>query len=344
MILKQIILSIQRLFQRRNEDKWISSGLDQLEKHRESFDTVPFTLVELKKEGFQAKVNGLYAYIHFSHMPWKYPTADVWKAVAPSLIGKRFFGKIHQIERSTNYVLLNGEIAQFKTAALTREHDYQGLIVGKSRFGLSIDIGYHFGWKYGSIIGFLPQSKFAEYQQTRDFWLGQEITTMYLEPNLQGQPVFSNQREAREWETQRPQQLVGQIRWAKVIRDPVIKTASFFIDGKFKTRLLFANQADAPRYQKPIQDALKALRHGQIIHCEIVGCDETNRTLLANWLIEIDTQIIVDNSLINHLDGNTIAKLTTLKQQIDAKNKYLPDPANAAGIGVCGFDRLRADF
>ena len=32
-------------------------------------------------------------------MPWKYYDTDSWKAIAPSLIGKMFFCKIHKIDK-----------------------------------------------------------------------------------------------------------------------------------------------------------------------------------------------------------------------------------------------------
>lgn len=324
MPLNTFIEFVKQLLGRSDPNQWVTDGLDRLEVHRDRFDTLPFTIVNIKNHGFLAKVNGLYAYIHFTHMPWHYPSVDVWKAVAPSLLGKRFFGKIHHIQRETSYIQLNGEIPQFATAPLTRGHEYQGIVINILEYGLFVDIGSHFDWKYGSITGLLHISQLGPCESVCDFHMGQAISILYLEPNQNGQPIFSNQKEVLDWTKKRPQALVGQILRAKVVRHPPEMTISFYVNGMYRACLSNEILTSNLAYRRKLRNAIRLLRHGQIIHCEVTGYNEQTRTLHAHWLTELDTDIVVDNAIINHLDNSTIAKLNTLKQQIDADSPSRP--------------------
>jgi ribosomal protein S17 len=317
MSIKTIIHGLKKRFGASAKDDWISLRLHEIEEHRDNFDTLPFKIVEQKDFGFLAKVKGLYSYISFYHMPWKYFDTESWIAVAPSLIDKRFFCKIHRIDKDPIGITLNGEIPQFKQAELTIGDEYKGLIIKISEYGLFIDIGYHFDWKCGSVIGLLHKTELTTCEKISDFRLGQEISTVYKELNDNGQPVFSNLREKIDWQLGKPQELVGQTLWAEVIRQPESKTVELLVKGRYKATLGVDKQAYAPKYRKKIKQAKDALVHGERINCEVIGYNRTNRTLRVHWLIAIDTDRVDDKSIVNNLDNETVEKLNALKDSIE---------------------------
>ena len=55
-------------------------------------------IITSKEKGFVVKVSGLFAFVFYIHMPWKYPIMEDWIVAAPHLIGKVFYGKIHKVE------------------------------------------------------------------------------------------------------------------------------------------------------------------------------------------------------------------------------------------------------
>jgi len=315
MIFELIINRLKEIFSISDKDDWISERLNEIENHRDNFDTLPFMIIAQKDFGFLTKVKGLYSYISFYHMPWKYFDTDSWIAISPSLIDKKFFCKIHKIDKDPIAIILNGELPQFKKAELTIGGEYKGLVIKISDYGLFIDIGYHFDWKCGSLTGLLHKSQIVDGERISDFKLGQEIITLYQGLNENGQPIFSNDREKIDWQMGKPQALVGQSIWAKVIKQPESKTVDLLVRGKYKSSLSISKQGYTTNNRKKIKRAKDELKHGQIINCEVTGFNEKNRTLKVKWLAEIDTDIIVDNTILNHLDNDTLEKLRTLKNK-----------------------------
>lgn len=301
-----------------NSDKvdWISERLDEIESHRNNFDSIPFKIVEVKDSGFLTKVKGIFSYISFHYMPWKYNDIDSWKAIAPKLIGKKFLCKIYRIEKDPIAIVLNGEFPQFENAELTIGEEYKGLIIKTADYGLFIDIGYHFDWKCGSMVGLLHKTQLADSENLDDYKLGQELQTIYHKTNKKGQIIFSNDREKVDWEIGRPQKLIGQTTWATVIRHDDNTTIDLLVEGKYRALLKVDKNAYAPKYRKEIKSAKNKLKHSETIHCEVTGMLEIDRMLKVNWLTEIDTDIVVDNSIVNILDNEALEKLMKLKNNI----------------------------
>lgn len=315
MIFDSIINIVKERFGISQKHTWIAERLNELEIHRENFDTLPFKIVELKNVGFLTKVLGLYSFVHFSNMPWRYSDNNSWGAIAPSLINKRFFCKIHEFDKDRPSIILNADLPQFQRAELFAGEEYKGLITGISDFGVFIDIGYHFDWKCGSLLGLIHKSQFADNEELSDFRLGQETTTIYQGMNEKGQPVFSNDRVKTDWQLGKPQDLVGQTIWVNVARQTDDKTVDFLAKGKYKSDLIIDKKAYPSKYRRKIIKAKKELSDGEIINCEVIGFNEKRRTLKLNWHTVLEKEIIDGSSILNNLDDNTIEKLLDLKKE-----------------------------
>lgn len=316
MIFESINRRIREKFGITDKDDWISERLNEIETHRDNCDTLSFKIVELKKLGFLTKVKGLYSYISFYHMPWKYYDIDSWIAIAPKLIGKKFSCKIYKIDKDPIVIILDGKLPQFKKAELTIGEKYKGLIVKISRFGLFVDLGYHFDWKCGSLTGLLHKSQLGENEKMEDFKLGQEITTVYQRVNNNGQLVFCNDIEKIDWQLNKSHELIGQIMWARIIKIPDSEAVDVLVENKHKAILTINKHAYAPKHRKRIKQAKNDLNNGEIVNCEVIEFNEKTKTLKVNWLAEIDTDIVVNNSILNNLDIETIQKLKALKNNI----------------------------
>lgn len=321
MIFQTILNRIKEKFGISENGNWISERLNEIELHRDNFDTLAFRIVELKAHGFLTKVKGLYAFISFYHMPWKYYDIDSWTAIAPSLTDKKFYCKIHKIDKETRSIILNGEIPQFKKAELKIGEEYKGLIVKVSNYGIFIDIGYHFDWKCGSLIGLLHKSLFADYEKISNFKLGQETKTIFQELNENGQLTFCNNRDKTDWQMEKLQELIGQTTWAQAIRNPDSQAVHLLVKGRYKASIAIKKKKAylSTNYRKRIIHKKNELTQGEIITCEVTGLNKKTRTLKINWLTEINTDTAIENSILSNLDEGTVKKLEALKSTIENK-------------------------
>ena len=183
---------IKRYFGKPDDKEWFNKLVENLENKKAENANLPFKILEARNEGFLVKIAGLYAFISFYHMPWKYYNTDSWVAVSSKLIDKIFYCKIHSIKKEPLSVLIDGEIPQFKKMELIVGQKYRGIIIGRFRKALQVDIGYHFDWKYGSFVGFLKKAQYNNSKQlfSRHF-LGEEIEVFYHGLSEKGRFVFS---------------------------------------------------------------------------------------------------------------------------------------------------------
>ena len=316
MILDSIRNTVKDRLGLSNKNSWITERQSELQNHYENNDTLPFKIVEIKTYGFLTKVLGLYSFVPFSFMPWRYSDANSWVAVAPSLINRKFYCKVQEFDKAKGSIILDAGLPQFKVAELIEGEAYKGLITRIADFGVFIDIGFHFEWKCGSLLGLLHKSQLAAYEELNDFSLGQEITTIYKEMNPDGKPVFCNDKEKKDWENGIPQKLVGQTTWVNVVRKIDNEAVELFVEGKYKARLIVDKQLHSWQTKNKIFEALNELSDGEMLHCEVIGCNEKSRTMIINWFTEIDTDIIGEKSIINNLDDKTLEKLEQFKNSI----------------------------
>ena len=313
-----IALKIKAIFNRRDNKDWLKKLVEEAEKHRYNFDSLPFKIIEQKEAGFVVKVNGLFAFISFYHMPWKYPDAGYWRAVSPYLINRVFFCKIYEIKKDPLSIIINGEIPQFKSVKLDIGQEYSGLVVKISKYGVFIDAGFHFGWRCGSFLGLMHRSQIGD-RKLEDFNEGDEIKVIYQGLNDMGKLLFSNDRERMGWKIGVPAELVGQTTWARVVRKTSNNAVDLLIKGIYKEPLTI-DKSYPPKYKKQLKKLKNELKDGQIINCEILEVDEKHKKIKIRWLAEIDTDIEIDNSLANNLDDQAIANLINMKNELKIKN------------------------
>lgn len=149
MIWDKIVQITKEIFYQPEKKEWLNELVKNAERLKDENKSVPFKIMGAKETGFVVKVSGLYGFISFKYMPWKYPDIDYWKAISPKLVDRIFFCKIHRISKDPISIIVDGEIPQFRKIELVPGEKYTGIIIRKSTYGFFVDIGYQFGWKCG---------------------------------------------------------------------------------------------------------------------------------------------------------------------------------------------------
>jgi hypothetical protein len=299
-----------------NSGDWISDRFSEIEEHWYYLDTLPFKITGIHTAGFLAKVKGLFAYVPFNQMPWQYPVAESWRAIAPCLMGKVFFCKIARFDREQRTITLKGNIPQFEPPKLCIGYEYRGLVTKVTIYGVFIDLGYHFNWNNGSVVGLLHFSELKQGEDLSDFIPGQEVTTTYIGLNLNGKHAFSNNRINIDWILGKPQALEGKIVEATVVCKEGRKTIELYVNGLYKAELMIVSQKLHKISIMQTIQAKRKLSHGDVILCEVIRCNNNTKTLHLQWLVTVEPDINFTTSIANCLDDHTIDKLIELKMNV----------------------------
>jgi len=337
MIWDNLIKDIKGLFSRPPEKKrlfetvvetletekkeWFEKLVETLETKKKENISLPFKIVDIKENGFAVKVSGLYAFIAFSHMPWKYNDIESWIATYPKLTDKTFFCKIHKIFKDPLSIIINGEIPQFKKVELEIGKEYKGLIIKKSTYGVFVDIGYNFDWKCGSFVGLLHKSQFERNNSFLNCSTGDEIQIIYQGSNENGQLVYSQNNEIDYWDNKKTQELLGQIVLVYIVRKTEENKIIFLVDGKYKGRIVNSKVYYTPANRRKIKEAKNNLKDGETINCEVISCDERRKVLDLKWIIEFDTHFGMKNTIENGLDYHTLQKLLAVRNETESLTK-----------------------
>ena len=329
MIWDRIKNIIKKKLNKPNKEEWFGKLVKNLETQILEDSNLPFKIIELKKTGFAVKVSGLYAFAPFDNMPWKYSKTSNWASIAPKLIDKVFFCKIHSMQKDPLLIIVNGEIPQFKKTELRIGEQYRGIIIGKIKGGILIEIGYHFNWRCGSFIGFLHKSQFDPEELFSICSVGDEINVFYQGLNEKGQLVYTQIGEIFDWNNEIPQGLVGQIVLVHVVREGK-KGTKFLVEGKYTGKFFLV--------KKGTQHKIQNLKNGEIIRCKVEHFSTKKRTLYLQLITELDSEIIETEDNINKkenkketnirghciensLDNSTIQKMIQIRDEIEAKEE-----------------------
>lgn len=116
---------------------------------KEKDEVLIFKITKIKKSGFEVKVKGIFAFVPFSLMPWKY-YANLWYLIEKELIDYKFFAKISEIDIVQNRIILDARITEFDEFYLQDGNIYKAIIIKKSRNYVIVELGHRYNWNYGS--------------------------------------------------------------------------------------------------------------------------------------------------------------------------------------------------
>ena len=252
---------------------WKEERLLYINNYIDSNQSIPFKITAIYESGFKANIHEVYALINFNCMPWSYKTIDPWFVVFPKLIHKTFYCKIYEIIRIDKKVViyLNGQVPQFIEPELRINNRYNGVIIKILDKSLIIDIGLHFNWDCGSIVGLLPKSNFFCQTFDKHYEEGDEINVIYLSKNSNEELFFSKDFEYIDWGSEEIENLNGKEVWLTVKKRGC--NFEYLVNDKYRA----FTYLESSIYEETLKSALKKidfLMHNDIIKCKIISINK----------------------------------------------------------------------
>lgn len=287
--LKQTFLG---LFKPEPKDKneYLEKLVHNLKEVKNSNSTIPFTIQELKLKGFLIKTGGLFGFISFAHMPWHYNNNNNWQNVAPYLIGHRFFCSVYSIKTNPIQIIVDGKAHKFHSIDLEEGTPYNAVIVQKTSYGLFLEVGYNFEWKYGSIIGLAHQSTFFDTEEFENSKQGDTITTYFHGYTADKKILLGDTLKEREWWTGELNNFLGTIQKVTITKNDRGKN-DYLIQNKY-TGILTISKTIYPEKKSKIKRLVSKLNEGEVIECEIVGLNK----LKKKFQLKLTDKYLVDKT------------------------------------------------
>ena len=267
------------------EENFLLKLITNIEFLEESKKNVPFRIIEVKEKGFLVKVGGLFAYVSFHHMPWRYTSNENWKAVSKFLIGKSFFCNIYQVKRNPLSILVNGEIHRFNDVKINLYQEYKGLVIGKSKYGVFIDIGEHFNWEFGSLVGLIHISSFKDFDTFERIKVGTEICSIFYGYTEEGKLIFGDKIFQKEWFTGELNSLIGTIQNIKVIYNSENKK-EFYVNEVYKATIPITKLMYPDQNKTKAKKIIRNLTENQILNCEITSINKRKKHFVLKLNLE----------------------------------------------------------
>ena len=270
------IINLENTFQeilveKSTEKHYLENLIDKLRHLQENDKTISFIIKEPSKHGFVIKTGGLFGYIQFKNFPIIYRNSQIWKVVSPLLLEKKFYGKIKNIKTNPISVELFGKVHLFEKLELEKEKPYRAVIVHKNGFGMNIELGSYFEWKYGSILGFVHKLSFIEEDSFEKLKVGDEITTYFQILTFHKDQVFGERSEENAKDLSQVEKLIGSTQKVKIRIEENGKRL-YQLENKFYGNIPIAeiHYGNKINRQK-IRAFLKTLETGNEIYCEVIG-------------------------------------------------------------------------
>ena len=294
---------IKKLFKKEEEKTdWLEPLFDHIEIVKKKKLAVPFRIMEIKKNGFLVKVEGLYAFVPFSLMPWKYQNFENWNAVLASLKKRVFHGTVAKVvrkegETGLNRIYVDASGVKFDKPELVVDEKYKGVVIQKTDFGLFVDIGHQFGWKYGSIKGLLHRTYIPNFELQSNYEPGKVVEVNLIENTEKGLLLkLSGYNYALET-------YVGktvEVRVKKIDKKPL----SYLVEDKYHAQMPMKNVYGDDIYL--IKNMMKYLNDGDIIECEVLEFNTQNGYLTLKFLPKNNTGFDWNSPEIQEYIGKTV--------------------------------------
>jgi len=96
---KNVKPDLKKIFNFKEEKSYLSKLIANFEELEQKGENIPFKITGIRRKGFIIKAAGLFGFISFNHMPWKYENYNSWTAVYPLIKGKIFHMYILALRR-----------------------------------------------------------------------------------------------------------------------------------------------------------------------------------------------------------------------------------------------------
>jgi ribosomal protein S1 len=253
--------------QKENKD-YLQALLLKIKKCHENDEIINFRITEKKEKGFVVKTNGLFAYVSYHHFAWSYPTLEFWENASNYLIGSYFRGKIYSISENPISIHIDACVHSIKKLNLEKSTEYQAIILLKTKYGVFVDLGFHFNWELGSIFGLIHISTFKNELDFYNLNVGEKITTYFHGYNEKGKIILGDNFVRGKWVNEEMMDLIGTIQ-VTTVRKGENKKLEFYVLDKFKASIPISKEF-YPKSKPVVKEILKKLKDQDILFCEVI--------------------------------------------------------------------------
>lgn len=253
----------------KNDRDYLQDLLLNIKEAYENERLITFKIVEAKENGFVVKVKGLFAYVGHKYFCWSYPTVEFWNHISATLVGNYFRGKIYSFSGDDPIsIKIDATVHKFGTPHFIKAASYQGIIVRKVKYGFFVDLGVHFSWRFGSILGLIHRSNLKNEMDYENWKVGDKIRTFYYGLNKEGKSVLVNNPERAKWINGEMDALIGTIQKIKVVKNEN-GYLEFYVLDKYTayfplTKILYPDSKSA------VKAYFKSLKNGDILDGEVI--------------------------------------------------------------------------
>ena len=234
--------------------KNLLSGIETAYTHNER---VAFQIIAPIDKGFSVKVGGLFAFVSFYHFCWAYPSTTFWQHAAKHLVGSFFAGNIYKLDTNPISIQINANEQQFGIPPLKKNTTYTAVVLQKTVYGVFVDVGLHFNWEFGSLLGLVHKDNLLNPADHNSYIVGDKITTEFQGFDENQQLVLGDNSERAKWWNGDLTKLINTTQNATVVIDKK-NQPEFYVLGKYKA-LIFSKTTP------------KNYKNGEIIPCKILN-------------------------------------------------------------------------
>ncbi|MDR1738607.1 MAG: hypothetical protein LBR66_07335 [Candidatus Symbiothrix sp.] len=245
-----------------------------------------FRFARYTDNGLWVKTGGMIAFMPFESAPWKYPVNQYWQYIMPTLTKTRFRCKVietKRIEDARYEIKVDAGSYPPHSIPLVIGAEHTGIVLEKNEQELLVDIGVHFRWRYGSMMGVLPVAEWKGEQSWDEINVQDFVKLIFIDKNEKGL-VFTQTFEDEVPLT------IGQIVTVQVHRGENV-APYFMIDGKYKadmpvTKLIY------PEKKRRMQKLKGHWADGDLIKCEVLDFKPKRgwvvKCIDEEWLFEVN--------------------------------------------------------
>lgn len=245
------------------EKAYLKNLLSPIKTAYTNKENVAFKIVATTEKGFSVKVGGLFAFVSYYHFCWAYPSTKFWQHAAKHLVGSFFTGKIYKLTVAPISIQINASQQQFSNKHLKRYNAYTGVILQKTTYGVFVDVGVHFNWEFGSLLGLVHKDNLLNPADYNSYTVGYKITTEFQGFDENEQLVLGDNRERAKWWNGDLAKLINTTQNATVLINNK-NQAEFYVLGKYKA-IVFTK----PKTNK--KSPTQNYKNGEIIPCKILN-------------------------------------------------------------------------
>ena len=290
-----------------------------------------FTIKKITRKGFIVIANGFETLVLFEEMPWIYYNSEIWEIIAPYIYGKTFYGTIETLTKNPFEFSISSCFYQFKKANFVINEEYEGLILKKDLTYLLIDLGFHFNWKHGSIIGVLDKSTFLYSNFNPEYNIGKTIKVKYNGLFENGHLDLKKEKDILFWQNITKNEMIGLKVEVRYYKNAVLYN-EFWVKDRYVGMLAFEYSI----YREELNEIVELrnnLQNNEVIICQIMSINPFIGYFGLKWLAPTKSYLLWHSQEVEDLIGTTAeAKLINKTDQfiflVNGKYKALMPLSN----------------